>query len=92
MMEGGNEDRHSLNMVHAHIKLILQHSSSLITHTCKSFFSLRGSLGAHVPEDPQGYQSPTNYPSNQNPFPPCFPNSFGPNTLVVAMVDLENVP
>ena len=52
MMEGGDEDRHCLDMIHADIKLVLKHPSPLITHASQGLFPLFCSLGAHVVEDP----------------------------------------
>lgn len=92
MVKGGDQNRHGLQMVHAHIKLILKHPSPLITHACKGFFPFLSGLGAHIPKDPYRDDDPTNYPSDQELSPPCFSYSLGPNILVIVMVDLATVP
>lgn len=60
MVKGGDENRHGLYMIHAHVKLILQHSSPFIAHVRKSLLPLFISLGAHEPEDPQARKHPDN--------------------------------
>lgn len=92
MVKGWDHNGHGLDMIHTHIKLILQHSSPLVTHTCKGLFPLLGSLEAHVPEDPQRHHGPTKNPCNQELPPPSFWDSLGPKILVVMMVDLTTVP
>lgn len=91
MVESGNQDGHGLNMVHADIKLVLQHSSPLITHTGKSFFPLVSALRVHITEDPKRGKSPTKDPTKQDPLPPPFPDGFGAYAVVVVVVDLEDL-
>lgn len=76
MVKSGNQNGHSLDMIHTDIELILQHSSPLITHTSKGFFPLLKSLGAHIPENPKANNDPQNHPSNQKLLPQCLSNPF----------------
>lgn len=91
MVESWDQNRESLDMVHADIKLILQHPSSLITHASEHLLALFGSLRAHTTEDPNRSQGPTNYPWKQELSPPILANFLGTNILVVQMVDLEAI-
>lgn len=93
MVESGDQNGHGLDMVHADIKLVLQHSSSFIAHATEGLSPLLCGLRAQVPEDPERKDDPNDDPYEQNLPPPSLPESLRPSLLVVrAVVDLVSIP
>lgn len=92
MVKSGDQHGHSLDMVHAHIELVLQHPSPLITHCCKSIFPLLSSLRTHIPKGQRGNNRPIQNPSKQKPLHPCLSNPSKPNILAIVVMDLATVP
>lgn len=82
MVEGGDQDRHSLNMIHANVELILEHTSSLIAHTSKRLFPLVHSLRGKAPESPERNQNPGDDPSNQHLPPKSLAESNGAKEMM----------
>jgi hypothetical protein len=70
-------------MVHANIKLVLEHSGSLIAHISKSFSSLLHLCQIHEPKYPQTYHKPYHDPQNEELLPPCFPHLSRDKVVIV---------